>query len=341
MVSVSNQRYKKSFDKRGIKNLMILSILVIITICLGIINIGLGDISFTPSDILYSLFEYGDSDTRSIIMEYRMPRILLAMIAGMGLSISGVIAQAVLRNPLASPDTIGISSGAGLGAVIVTLFFPESTMGILASAALFGGVFAAFVVYILSYNKGINPIKLTLIGVTVSTFFSSGIQLFISKANPNIHSALIWLNGSLWGRTWLQVQEVFLWIVILMPVSWILARHMDVMNIGDHVATGVGISVEKKRLLLLIITVGMTAAAVSVVGTISFIGLISPHMGRKLVGPRHSILIPTAGLLGAALLVMADCIGRGLLPPLEIPVGLVISSIGAPFFLYLMWREKN
>ncbi|WP_314001989.1 iron ABC transporter permease [uncultured Paenibacillus sp.] len=327
--------------RRVLKSVTVLALLLVLTIVFSIINMGIGAIRFSPWDIAASLAGIGDPDLAAIIMEYRIPRIVLAILTGAGLAISGVITQSVMRNPLAAPDTLGISGGAGLAAVIVTLLLPASAPGAVSTAAFLGGAMVAVVVYLLAHRGGVEPIRLALVGVAASAFCAAAIQLLVSKANPNVNSALIWLSGSLWGRTWDQVNELLPWIALLIPLSWALAIQLDLMNLGDNVAAGLGIRVQFMRFLLLAFSVGMTGAAVAAVGTIGFAGLISPHMARNLVGSRHKILVPTAGVLGGLLVLAADSIGRGLLPPLEIPAGLIISLIGAPYFLYLLRRESK
>ncbi|WP_088833681.1 FecCD family ABC transporter permease [Paenibacillus tyrfis] len=323
------------------RNAGILGLLALATLLLAIANIGIGDAKLGIGPILASLVGQGDPNTASIIFDYRLPRIALALLAGTGLAVAGVIAQGVMRNPLAAPDTLGITGGAGLAAVVVTLLFPLSAPSALMAAAFGGGIAAAFAVYLLAYRRGVAPVRLALVGVAVSAVCSSGIHLLVSRATPNVNTALIWLSGSLWGRSWDQVLQVLPWMLLLIPLAWLLAVHLDVIRLGDPVALGLGVKVELLRASLLAMAVALTGSAVAVVGTIGFVGLIVPHAARQLVGGRHRILIPTAALLGGLLVLVADALGRGLVLPVEIPAGLVVSAVGGPYFLYLLWRQSK
>ncbi|WP_127484697.1 FecCD family ABC transporter permease [Paenibacillus ehimensis] len=323
------------------RNAGVLGLLSFATLLCAIANIGIGDAKLGIGPILASLVGQGDPNTASIIFDYRLPRIALALLAGAGLAVAGVIAQGVMRNPLAAPDTLGITGGAGLAAVVVTLLFPLSAPFALMAAAFGGGIAAASAVYLLAYRRGIAPVRLALVGVAVSAFCSSGIHLLVSRATPNVNTALIWLSGSLWGRSWDQVLQVLPWMLLLLPLAWLLAVHLDVIRLGDPVALGLGVKVELLRASLLAMAVALTGSAVAVVGTIGFVGLIVPHAARQLVGARHRILIPTAALLGGLLVLVADALGRGLVPPVEVPAGLVVSAVGGPYFLYLLWRQSR
>ena len=333
-----NKTKKQPSRFKSVGLFIILSVLII---ALSVISLSLGDINIPPLDIITSFIGIGDPDLTSILVEFRLPRILLAILTGIGLAVSGVVVQSIMRNPLASPDTLGLSSGSGLAAVAVTILMPLASPSVLSAAAFAGGSLVFVIVYLLAYKKGVEPIRFALIGVAVSAFCSSGIHLLISKANPNVNAALIWLSGSLWGRTWDQLIGLLPWVVILVPLIWLLAARLDLIHLGDEVARGLGARVELIRLVLLASAVAMTAAVVSVVGTIGFVGLIIPHVAKRLVGPRHKQLIPTAALLGALFVLAADLIGRGIAPPIEIPAGLIIGIIGAPYFLYLLWRESK
>ncbi|MCY8911891.1 iron ABC transporter permease [Bacillus atrophaeus] len=319
----------------------IIPLLTILLVLLILFNLGIGDTPIAFADIIKALVGVGDPGIQFTLFEFRLPRIALAVLAGAALAVSGVIAQSVMRNPLAAPDTLGLTGGAGLGAAIVTILLPGAHSFILAGAAFSGSVAAAVFVYLLAYREGISPVRLALVGCAVSAFCHSGIQLLISRISPNVNSALVWLSGSLWGREWDDVLSLLIWAVILIPLALFLAGPMDLIKSGDDIAKGLGVSLEKNRLLLLAITVFLTAAAVSAVGTIGFIGLMTPHIARKLGGFYSKQLIPISALIGAIILLTADAIGRGLIPPIEIPAGLIVAVVGGPFFLYQLWRASN
>ncbi|WP_141430574.1 iron ABC transporter permease [Bacillus sp. 03113] len=330
----------KLFSERT-KAFVVISVLCILVFLCAIINIGIGAVPISPIAILKTFFGLGDENTTYIVMNYRMPRILLAIFIGACLAISGVITQSVLHNPLAAPDTLGISGGAGIAAVFVTIIWQDSPPGAVGIAAFIGGAASALIVYFIAYRNGIDRIRLALVGVAVTSFCQAFIELIMIKANTNVNAAILWLNGSLWGRTWEQVIQILPWVVLFFPFVWLMSKALDILQLGDSVATGLGLKVELVRFFLLASAVLLAGASVAAAGMIGFVGLISPHIARSLVGAEHQLFIPVSALIGALLLLVADSIGRGLIPPTEIPTGLVITAVGAPYFLYLMWKESK
>ena len=335
-----NNTARKTKRRRG-QSAVVLCALFVCLFVLIVLNLAIGDENIGLWDVMKSLAGQGDAGVRFLVMEFRMPRILLAVLAGWALSIAGVVAQALMKNPLAAPDTLGITGGAGFGAVIVTVLFSQQSPLLLTGAAFSGSVLAAVLVYLLAYRNGISPVRLALVGIAVNAFCHSGIQLFISRGSPNVNNALIWLNGSLWGRGWDDVLSLFIWCCLVIPPIWFAAKPLDIIKSGDGIAVGLGIRLERTRFLLLAGAVLLTAAAVTAVGTIGFIGLMAPHIARKLAGAETRILIPVAALVGGIVLLIADAAGRGLVPPLEIPAGLIAAVIGGPYFIYLLRREAK
>ncbi|ANY68113.1 iron-dicitrate transporter subunit FecD [Paenibacillus sp. BIHB 4019] len=323
------------------KLLWLPAVLACITLLLILLNIAVGDTPISMGEIMKIMFGRGDAEASYVIWQYRMPRLLLALLVGASLAVSGVIVQAVMRNPLAAPDTLGITGGAGLAAVAITLLMPLSAPLVLTISAFIGGLAAAAAVYMLAYRTGIIPVRLMLVGIAISAFCASAVQLLVTRGFPNVSSALIWLSGSLWGRSWEQVSHLLPWVVILVPLAWILSIRMDIIRIGDLIGKGLGLRIEANRLLLLSIAIFLAGAAVSAVGTIGFVGLITPHLARRLVGARHRVLIPVAALLGGQLVLLADLLGRAIKPPLEIPAGLIVAMIGGPYFLFLLWKQSR
>ncbi|WP_148091921.1 FecCD family ABC transporter permease, partial [Paenibacillus sp. 598K] len=247
----------------------------------------------------------------------------------------------LLRNPLASPGTLGITAGAGLGAVTVALLLPSSLAGLMSVSALVGGAIVALAIYLVAYRSGVDPIRLALVGVAIGAFCSAGIDLILLRGSSNLATALVWLAGSLWGRSWGELLGLLPWLVVLLPVTWRLALQLDLMQLGEATAQGLGLRVATIRLLLFCSVIGLAGASVAAAGTIGFVGLICPHIARTLVGTRHRILLPTAALSGAIIVLAADLAGRLLKPPLELPAGLIISAVGAPFFIYVLWRSSR
>lgn len=315
-----------------------LIILSLIVASLAILSIGVGAVFISPVDMFryFSGVDVGGSGF--IIMNYRLPRISMALLVGTGLGVSGAILQGIIRNPLASPDVIGITKGAGLAAVIVIILFPGLPLISLPIAALFGAGIVTAILYLFAYRQGIRPATLALVGIALGAICQAGIQLLTVKFPLETNVALIWLTGSLWGKDWGDVWLLLPWIIVLFPVSILLASKLDVLTLGDDVAEGIGESVRRARLILLIVAVFLAGTSVAVVGTIGFIGLIAPHIARQLVGSKHHYLLPASALVGMCLLLLADGLGRGVLPPTEIPAGIFTAVIGAPYFLFLLRR---
>ncbi|GAK43468.1 iron ABC transporter permease [Paenibacillus urinalis] len=325
------------------RNKLTFGFLFILVILLALINIAVGAVSVTFMDILHAFTGKGDPDVSHIIIHYRLPRIILAIMVGAGLAVSGLISQAILMNPMAAPDTLGISAGSALGAVATVLLLTPNmhSQALTALAAFAGGAAGALLVYVLAYQKGLNPVRLALIGVAVSACGSTWIQLLITKTSAGTSTVLLWLNGSLWGRTWDQVLQLAPLIVIFIPMVWLFSRAMDILALGESMSKGLGVSLEKMRLILLLLTVLLASGSVATVGMIGFVGLVSPHIARKLVSGGHRAYVPAAALTGSVMLLLSDTMGRVLLPPIEFPAGLVTSIIGAPFFVFLLWRESR
>ncbi|MDQ1232578.1 ABC-type Fe3+-siderophore transport system permease subunit [Paenibacillus sp. SORGH_AS306] len=323
------------------RNVMIMIGLIVITFVLIMISIQVGAVDISWQDIGRAFTQYGDADLAYIIFHYRLPRIILAILVGSGLAVSGLVAQSILRNPLAAPDTLGISAGAALGAVCNVLLLPvdiQSTW-LTSLTAFVGGALGAFCVYLLSYRNGVDPVRLALVGIAVSACGSTLVQLLITQSSANTNTVLLWLNGSLWGRNWEQVIQLAPIILIIVPIVWILAKSIDIFGLSEESSKGLGLRIEWMRAMLLLLTVILASGSVAVVGMVGFVGLVSPHIARRLVSGGHRYFVPVAALVGAIMMLLADVIGRVLAPPLEFPVGLVTSVIGAPYFLFLLWRE--
>jgi ferric citrate transport system permease protein len=278
------------------------------------------------------------ADQTHIINQFLLPRVLLCWLVGIGLAVAGGVMQGVVRNPLAAPDVIGVTKGAGAGAMLALLAFPDLPVSILPVAAFVGGLGAALVVYIFAYRRGTSPARLALVGVAVSAACESIIRYLLVRNPLDVNTALSWLTGSFFGRSMTEVEQFAPWAIVLVPLVLIYARRLDTLGLGDDLATGLGEPVERTRRITLLLSVALASAAVAVAGTIGFVGLIAPHAARRLVGGKHLALLPTAAALGALLLVLADAVGRGALQPLDIPVGLITALIGGPYFLYLLTK---
>jgi iron complex transport system permease protein len=267
----------------------------------------------------------------------------VAFLVGMALATSGTIMQGITRNPLADPFLLGVSSGAGLAAVALIVWIKNVTIYLLPWAAFGGALATAAAIYILAWkNEGSSPIRLILIGIALEAALgavTSTMMLF--GRIEDVQQAMAWLTGSVYGRNWEHVYALGGWLLVLLPGTFLLARQLNTLNLGDATAKGLGQRVEWQRGLLLVMSVALAAAAVAVAGTIGFIGLVAPHITRRMVGPSHEGLLPISALFGGALLVLADLIGRWVIAPSELPIGVVTAMIGAPYFLYLLYRNRN
>ncbi|MBO1514926.1 FecCD family ABC transporter permease [Metabacillus bambusae] len=318
----------------------ILLALFIFMLILSIISLGIGAIYMSPSDIMRNLLGNGIQNQTFILHNYRIPRIIIAIIVGAGLAVAGAILQGVLRNPLASPDVIGVTKGAGLGAVIVIVLFPMSSMIFLPLSAFIGAALIAVILMVFVYKKGAQPTTIALVGIALGAICQAGIEYFMIKFPDNVNMTLLWLTGSLWGRGWDQV-FILLPSLLLIPIVIGLTSKLDILSLGDDLATGLGEKAKVLRYILIGVSVVLIGVCVATVGSIGFIGLIAPHIARRVVGSKFKALLPASALFGSILLLIADSLGRGLFPPIEIPAGIITAVIGAPYFLYLLRSERK
>ena len=203
--------------------------------------------------------------------------------------------------------------------------------------ALSGAIFGAFLIYILAWKNGINSSRLLLIGIGINIAFTSLLTIFqLRFTTQEFNRVMAWISGSIWGASWKYVLAILPFIIIFIALTIYKSRYLDGLNLGDEVATGIGIEVEKERRKLIIYAVILAGVATSVAGSIGFLGLVSPHIARKLIGPKHKKLIPVAALIGSLILLVSDTIARNLIAPMEMPVGIIVSIIGVPYFVYLM-----
>lgn len=319
-----------------------LSILILIT---AFISIGLGYSSVSFDRLIPTLLGNGSFKEEFILFSIRLPRIIITVLAGMALALSGSILQGITRNDLADPGIIGINSGAGVSIAIFFLFFPidaASFAYLLPIVAFVGALITACFIYLFSYSKrnGIQPVRLVLVGVGFSMAFSGLMIILISAAErQKVDFIAKWLAGSIWGTDWPFIWAIVPWLVVLIPLTLYKSQMLNLLGLSEPVSVGVGISINRERFLMLIVAVALAASAVSVTGGIAFIGLMAPHMAKALVGPRNQMFIPVAILLGGWLLMLADTIGRNILEPDGIPAGIMIALIGAPYFMYLLLKK--
>ncbi|MDZ7960260.1 MAG: iron ABC transporter permease [Aulosira sp. DedQUE10] len=322
----------------------ILFILTIITLAAMVINTSVGEYPTPPLVVIQTVLgiDTGNPDYAFVINNLRLPRILTACLVGIALAISGTIMQSLTRNSLADPGIIGINSGASLAAVAVIVLLPNLPAGILPLSAFVGALVASLLIYFLAWDRGLHPVRLILIGVGISAVASAFTSLMVTFGQiDDVSQALVWLAGSVYGRTWEQVFAFLPWLVIFVPLALIKAPELNALNLGDDIAKGLGSRVEWQRSFLLLISAALSGTAVATAGTIGFVGLIAPHIARQLVGGNHQGLIPVAGITGAMIVVLSDFIGRIIFAPIEIPCGIVTAVIGAPYFVYLLIQNRK
>ncbi len=305
----------------------------------AVASLLVGAASLSASQVMTLLVSFSNDDF--VIHQYRFPRTLLAIGVGAGLGLSGLLVQGVIRNPLASPDLMGISAGAGLAATASLVWFPNTSLSWLPLIAMAGGLFAAGFIAMLAWRSKPTPARLALIGIAVSAFLASGIDFLLVTHPIEINTAMVWLTGSLWGRNWQQVPFIWGALLLLIPLALWLAWRLDVMGLGEESATTLGANPTQIQVVALLAAVLLASISVSVAGTISFVGLLAPHLACLLFGHNHKLLIPGSALVGALLVTCADALARGLQPPIELPAGVLTSVIGAPYFIFLLYRYRG
>lgn len=314
--------------------LFIIGILLLILVTLASLRVGAASIDF--GTIFQSFFS--DSETKDflIVQNLRLPRALIAIIIGASLAIAGAIMQAVTLNPLASPQIFGVNAGASLMVVVGLVLLPSISPGSLVFFAFAGAVLGGSIVYYMaSSGTGMAPIKLALAGITVHLFLSALIEAIVLFHEDSTENVLFWLAGSIDGVSWGDVKIVVPWAAIGIFLAIALARQLTTLGLGDEMAQGLGQNVAFIRLFFSFLVVVLAGSSVAVAGPIGFVGLIIPHIVRKLVGVDYRVIIPFSALFGALLLVSADVLSRFISFPSESPVGIVTALIGAPYFLYL------
>ncbi|MEY8784858.1 Fe(3+) dicitrate ABC transporter permease subunit FecD [Citrobacter freundii] len=273
-----------------------------------------------------------------VLTAYRLPRLLLALLVGAALAVAGVLVQGIVRNPLASPDILGVNHAASLASVGALLLVPSLPVIALPLLAFAGGMVGLILLRMLANTS--QPMKLALTGIALSACWASLTDWLMLSRPQDVNSALLWLTGNLWGRDWSFVKIAVPLLMLFLPLSLGFCRDLDLLALGDARATTLGVSVPRIRLLALLLAVAMTSTGVAVCGPISFIGLVVPHMVRSITGGRHRWLLPVSALAGALLLVVADLLARIIHPPLELPAGVLTAIIGAPWFVWLLVRMR-
>jgi iron complex transport system permease protein len=304
-------------------------------------GIVFGAVRVPPAEVLRVLGGGGESLSRHIVLQLRLPRELAAAAAGALLAASGALLQGAVRNPLADPSVVGITSGAGAGALLLLTLWPAVAGAALPLASAAGAFAAAALVCGFAYRSGLAPTVLTLVGIAVSAAGAALVQLLVIRSAMGAAPALAWLAGSTYARGWEAFTGLGLGAALILPAAWLLGRRWDLLAFGDSVATGLGLKLRQTRLLAAALGVAAAAVAVAYVGTVGFIGLLAPHAARLAAGQNQRRLLVLAPLLGAVFLVLADLIGKTIIAPKEIPSGLVTALVGTPYLLFLLWKSAG
>jgi len=311
---------------------------LLISLLLAILlSLLIGSVRIPPEEILRVLLGAAeDENSRKIILEVRLPRILMAVFVGAALSLSGAVVQAIFRNPMADPYILGVSSGAACGAVVGMALFPSLLS--ISFFAFLGGLLAVFTVYEIAKSNGRVPVDtLLLSGIAVGAFLSAVTSL-IMYLTGNYHNAMSWLLGSLRNPNWNDVAVASAFTLLGGLAIYFFSRELNVMLLGEETAVYVGVDPEKVKRLMMGLVALITSISVAFTGIIGFVGLVVPHMMRRIVGPDHRVLLPASFLFGATLLVLSDLLARNLTEA-EIPIGVITAMFGAPFFIYLIKRR--
>ena len=336
-LSLAREEKAVSFrDSRKWKfiSLFIFGLLVVTAFLLG--N-SLGTMEINISRIFQVLFNDDGSSARLVIWDIRLPRMIVAALVGINLALAGAMLQGVMSNPLADPTIIGISAGAGLVGIVILILFPEYQL-LVPIAAFIGAMGAAILIYILAWKGGIQPLRIILAGVAVAAFLGAGISALMVFYSDRVHGALTFMNGSLSARSWPDVATILPYSIIGVGAALFMSERLNILILGDDTARGLGLNVEVTRMGLTAVAALLAASAVSVVGLLGFVGLIIPHSARLMLGNNYRFLFPGSALLGAAVVMFSDTLARTAFSPTEIPVGIVMAVLGAPFFLYLLRR---
>ena len=317
----------------------VLLALLILLAAACLVSMAVGSAGYSVPEILRALFSEEKSAIKTIVINLRLPRIILAILIGASLAAAGALLQSVMRNPLADPGTIGVSAGAGTAATTILLLFPNLTSSVPLFA--FGGAaLACVLIYMMAWKEGVDPTRIILSGVAINSVLGAYNSLLQLLNSDSLEGVLAFMNGSLSGRSWSQVRLLSVYASIGLVLAFLCIKSANALQLGDEMAKSLGVKVSGSRVLLSGVAAFLAASTVSVAGMIGFVGLVVPHISRLLVGSDYKAMLPTSVVLGALVLLVADTVGRTIVPGMEIPVGIVMAVCGGPFFLYLL-RKKG
>ncbi|WP_239256784.1 FecCD family ABC transporter permease [Listeria ilorinensis] len=329
----------KRYDPRSKRRLVTFIIVSILLVLVFFYGLTTGSVPLSYQEVWRTLTGHGDAMSNQLVLNLRLPRLLIAFLVGAALAISGALLQGVMRNPLADPGVIGVSAGGGFVAIILTIVFPEMASYVPIGAFL-GAFGTALLIYLVAWDKGVSPLRVILSGVAINAFITamtSGIMVLYSN---RVQSVISWMTGTLSGKSWYHLELIWPYMLIGFILSIFSIRSSNVLLLGDDAAKLLGYRVELHRFFIIMLAAFLSGIAVSVAGLIGFVGLIIPHIFRLIIGNDYRYLLPLSALGGALLVAFADTGARSWFGSIELPVGILLAMIGAPFFLFLLQRGR-
>jgi len=325
---------------RGLDRRLLVVLLALGVLCVAVVvSIGIGPVYIGPATVVDALLGNADATSNVIVRDIRAPRVLVGAMVGASLAMAGAMLQGVTRNPLADPHIVGVSAGAGLVAVACIVFLPNLPVGVVQPLAFAGGFAGGGLAYVMAWRGGVSPARLALAGIAVTSMLTALTSAMLVTSAFSAQIGLRWLIGGLLGRSWQDFRLLLPYFAVGSVVALATARQLNVIALGDELATSLGQRVERTRLLLTATAALLASSAVSIAGLVGFLGLIIPHLVRLLIGNDYRFLLPASALFGAVLLVVADTAARTVFDPKELPVGVLTALMGGPVFILLVRRR--
>ncbi|MHC5279104.1 FecCD family ABC transporter permease [Listeria kieliensis] len=326
-------------DPRARRRFLSFIIVLVLLVVVFFYSLTTGSVKLSYAEVWQSLAGNGSALSDQLVFNLRLPRILIAFLVGAALAIAGCLLQGVMRNPLADPGVIGVSAGGGLVAIVMTIVFPALS-GFVPLGAFLGAFGTALLIYLVAWDKGVSPLRVILSGVAINAFISamtSGVMVLYSN---RVQSVISWMTGTLSGKSWYHLELIWPYMLVGFVLSVFAVRSSNVLMLGDDAAKLLGYGVEKHRFFIIMLAAFLSGVAVSVAGLIGFVGLVVPHIFRLIIGNDYRYLLPLSAVGGALLVAFADTAARSWFGSIELPVGILLAMIGAPFFLILLQRGR-
>lgn len=338
IVGLLLDKESRGFAVNNKRKVVIFAVTIIMLILMFFISVTTGSLKVGFSDLMKGLFVERNPDVATI-WDLRFPRVIIAILAGAAISVSGALLQSVMKNPLTDPGIIGISSAASLATVLIATFFPSMYFSIPFFAVL-GGLLAYLLIYSLAWDGGVSPVKLVLVGVALNMTFVSFGEFFKSAGGrgANLSKVQSIIEGNIAQKTWGDVHILFWYVIIGLILAMLLAKKCNILSLEDKTARSLGVNVDRDRFIVALVAIIIVSISTAVVGVVGFLGLIVPHIAKLLVGSDHRVKLPYTMFLGALVLLVSDTIGRTIFAPHEIPAAIIMAIIGGPFFIFLLRR---